>query len=122
MTASASVANLGAGVRFVMGDVRGARPRLPRCSLVAAKQTSVYLHFRNTLPPGEFLRPAASDWNHQLCVLEQLLECAAKMAEHSPAWPAHSFFGKLSTRAWGVLGYSHFDHHLGQFDELAARE
>ena len=27
----------------------------------------------------------------------------------------HSFFGKMSAKEWGVLGYKHFDHHLRQF-------
>ena len=30
-------------------------------------------------------------------------------------WPDHPAFGKLSRRAWGVLGYRHLDHHLRQF-------
>jgi hypothetical protein len=30
-------------------------------------------------------------------------------------WPRHPYFGKLSTRTWGVLGYRHMDHHLRQF-------
>jgi hypothetical protein len=27
----------------------------------------------------------------------------------------HPLFGPLSSSAWGVLQYRHFDHHLGQF-------
>lgn len=30
-------------------------------------------------------------------------------------WPDHPAFGKLTPRAWGVLGYRHTDHHLRQF-------
>lgn len=30
-------------------------------------------------------------------------------------WPAHPFFGRISGRTWGVLGYKHMDHHLRQF-------
>jgi len=31
------------------------------------------------------------------------------------SWPEHPAFGKLSTKAWGVLTYKHIDHHLRQF-------
>ncbi len=30
-------------------------------------------------------------------------------------WPAHPLFGRLSSRAIGVLAYKHTDHHLRQF-------
>jgi hypothetical protein len=33
----------------------------------------------------------------------------------SDDWPEHPAFGRLSYRAWGVLGYRHADHHLRQF-------
>ena len=31
------------------------------------------------------------------------------------SWPNHPAFGHLTERAWGVLMYKHFDHHLRQF-------
>jgi hypothetical protein len=30
-------------------------------------------------------------------------------------WPEHPVFGKMTPRAWRVLGYRHMDHHLRQF-------
>ena len=30
-------------------------------------------------------------------------------------WPAHPAFGALSATSWGILGYTHTDHHLRQF-------
>ena len=30
-------------------------------------------------------------------------------------WPEHPVFGKMTPKAWGVLGYRHMDHHLRQF-------
>jgi hypothetical protein len=30
-------------------------------------------------------------------------------------WAAHPAFGRMSHRAWGVLGYRHLDHHFRQF-------
>jgi len=42
------------------------------------------------------------------------IETFAKRADVT-SWPDHPAFGKLSTRAWGVLMYRHSDHHLRQF-------
>jgi hypothetical protein len=44
----------------------------------------------------------------------ELLDRAAS-ARTTDTWPEHPAFGKLSTRAWGVLIYRHMDHHLRQF-------
>lgn len=32
-----------------------------------------------------------------------------------PDWPPHPLFGRMSSRAVGVLAYKHTDHHLRQF-------
>ena len=50
----------------------------------------------------------------ELRELDAQLTRFAAMRERSD-WPAHPFFGKLSRRSWGVLGYKHTDHHLRQF-------
>jgi hypothetical protein len=46
--------------------------------------------------------------------LETQMALLASMQERTD-WPAHPFFGRLSRRAWGVLGCKHLDHHLRQF-------
>lgn len=46
--------------------------------------------------------------------LARLLEDIGGRAKQKE-WPEHPAFGKLSRRAWGVLGYRHVDHHLRQF-------
>lgn len=35
--------------------------------------------------------------------------------DRSARWPAHPFFGAMSSRAWLRWGYLHMDHHLRQF-------
>jgi hypothetical protein len=35
--------------------------------------------------------------------------------EHGIKSERHPFFGKMSIEEWGILGYKHADHHLGQF-------
>jgi hypothetical protein len=46
--------------------------------------------------------------------LARLVGVIASRADHRD-WPEHPAFGRLSRRAWGVLGWRHTDHHLRQF-------
>ena len=50
----------------------------------------------------------------ELRELEARMSRFASMRERTD-WPAHPFFGRISRRTWGVLGYKHTDHHLRQF-------
>jgi hypothetical protein len=50
----------------------------------------------------------------ELASLEGELEKFGR-AQDRRIWPEHPALGKLSRRAWGRLGYKHFDHHLRQF-------
>ena len=83
-----------------------------------AKQIFVYLlPFPRHAPkvPALFETPPG-DWTRDRATLEALLERLAERARDPHAtWPRHPYFGRLSVRAWGVLGYAHVDHHLRQF-------
>ena len=46
--------------------------------------------------------------------LVRLLRLFAERAAQTH-WPEHPAFGRLTSRAWGVLVYRHVDHHLRQF-------
>jgi hypothetical protein len=35
--------------------------------------------------------------------------------DRNAIWPAHPFFGTMSSGAWLRWGYLHMDHHLRQF-------
>ncbi|HEY3876163.1 MAG TPA: DUF1569 domain-containing protein [Candidatus Kapabacteria bacterium] len=43
-----------------------------------------------------------------------LLEAVA-VQQTKTDWPVHPFFGKLSAKQYGKLGYKHTNHHLQQF-------
>ena len=43
-------------------------------------------------------------------------ELALRADDSATRWPEHPFFGPLTRKDWGVLGYRHSDHHLRQFD------
>ena len=62
----------------------------------------------------ELLARAPGDWAHDVADVQALLARAGS-ARTTDSWPEHPAFGKLSTRAWGVLIYRHMDHHLKQF-------
>jgi hypothetical protein len=121
LDAARLVAHLADAARLALGEV-DAPPQNAGLSRLLRhaplKQLFVYaLPFPRHAPtvPALFVtRPGA--WPDDLDALERLLErVAARAAEPSPAWPEHPYFGRLSTRAWGALGYRHTDHHLRQF-------
>ena len=62
----------------------------------------------------ELLAREPRDWTSDVADVQSLLARAAA-TRTTDAWPEHPAFGKLSTRAWGVLIYRHMDHHLRQF-------
>lgn len=120
LTAADLLSHLGDAVRLALGEVaaplqgRGLARLLQHTPI---KQLFVYgLPFPRHAPrvPALFVTPAG-EWNADLATIEALLARVVAHARTSrPDWPDHPFFGRLSTRAWGVLGYKHMDHHLRQ--------
>jgi hypothetical protein len=45
--------------------------------------------------------------------IESVMRLGSLPLEHDCSY--HPFFGKMSSREWGILGYKHIDHHLKQF-------
>ena len=62
----------------------------------------------------ELLAREPREWSRDIGDVQELLARAAS-ARTTDTWPEHPAFGKLSTRAWGVLIYRNMDHHLKQF-------
>ncbi len=54
------------------------------------------------------------DWATERSAVIQLIHSFEKRDPGAP-WPVHPAFGRLTSRAWGVLGYRHMDHHFRQF-------
>jgi hypothetical protein len=120
LTAPEVLAHLGDAVRLALGEVvappQGRRlARLLRRAPV--KQFLVYaLPFPRHAPrvPALFGTPPTT-WDADVAALERLLaRVTARARAPRPDWPDHPYFGRLSTRAWGALGYKHMDHHLRQ--------
>ena len=71
---------------------------------------------RNAPTVRELLTSPAGDWDADCVTFRRLAdELAARADDPGGTWPAHPFFGPLTRRDWGVLGYRHTDHHLRQF-------
>lgn len=62
----------------------------------------------------ELVARSAGSLNSELATLETYMEKFSRTQDRRE-WPEHPALGRLSRRAWGRLGYKHFDHHLRQF-------
>jgi hypothetical protein len=80
------------------------------------KQLFVYwLPWPKGVPTArELLERTPADWSAEVATLLELMDEAAAVPQDFE-WPEHPAFGRMSHRAWGVLGYRHLDHHFRQF-------
>jgi uncharacterized protein DUF1569 len=62
----------------------------------------------------ELLERTPADWSAEVERLTQLIDEAGTVPRGHD-WGEHPAFGRMSHRAWGVLGYRHLDHHFRQF-------
>jgi hypothetical protein len=114
-TAPQMICHLAESLKMAMGDLKVAPKRLP-IRYTPLKQLIIYLApFPKGAPTApELLARQPRDLTADVADLQRLLARAAS-APTTDSWPEHPAFGKLSTRAWGVLIYRHMDHHLRQF-------
>lgn len=102
--------------RMGMGEIE-VRPR--RIPLLGSWPFNVlFIRFvgmpKNAPTAREIIARPPLSIDAELRELEAAMERFAAQRERTE-WPAHPAFGKLSGKAWGVLGYVHTDHHLRQF-------
>jgi len=114
-TAPKMICHLAESLRMAMGDLTVAPKHLP-IRYTPLKQLIIYVApFPKGSPTApELLARAPGDWAHDVAEVQALLARAGS-ARTTDSWPEHPAFGKLTTRAWGVLIYRHMDHHLKQF-------
>jgi hypothetical protein len=115
MTCHQMVIHVSEACRGYLGELTmSARPGFVRFPVV--KQLVIYaLPFpKNVQTAPETLVRPPGEWQTDvelLCTdIARLAGCRGRTT-----WPVHPFFGRLSPRAWGVLGWRHTDHHLRQF-------
>jgi hypothetical protein len=115
MSAEQMLGHLVESARMAVGEL-STRPKKLPLRYFPLKQLIVYwLPFPKGAPTAPELLPKESGTVDQS--KGELARLMRLMAERANAteWPEHPAFGRLTTRAWGVLTYRHFDHHLRQF-------
>lgn len=121
LTARQMVVHLGDGARMALGSLRVHPSRVAAARwlrLPLVKHVFVYLlPFPHNAPTArELLSTPPGDWDDDVATFIRLSELLSERAVDTRSrWPEHPFFGRLSCRDWGALGYWHTDHHLRQF-------
>jgi len=115
MNAEKMLAHMTESLRMAVGELH-AKPRNLPIRYFPLKQLIIYLApFPKGAPTAPELMPSDSRTvEHSKSEIVRLLGALAGR-RNATSWPEHPAFGKLTTRAWGVLTYRHFDHHLRQF-------
>ena len=118
MSAQQMLTHMGDSMRMTIGAVKIELRRTP-LRFTPIKQMVIYAlpsAPRNLPTAPELKKTQPGVWTEDLRDLKELVRRAV-IRHHQPAskWPDHPAFGKLSSRAWGVLTYKHLDHHLRQF-------
>ena len=115
MSAPQMMAHLVDAMRMTHGDLHIPSKNLP-LRFTPIKQLVIYwLPFPKGAPTAPQLvsRPPA-DWPSECATLATMIDRFGER-DRAAACPEHPAFGKLSSKAWGVLAYRHIDHHFKQF-------
>jgi hypothetical protein len=120
-SAHGMVVHLIDAARMALGtlEVRRTRGLIPRIVRLPGPR-HLFIHVlpfpRNAPTARELLTTPPGDFNADVVRFTRLVdELALRAADTETRWPEHPFFGPLTRRDWGVLGYRHTDHHLRQF-------
>jgi hypothetical protein len=115
MTAPRMVAHLADSARMALGELAVSPKNLP-IRYPPLKQLVIYwMPFPKNAPTApELVSQTSVDFERERKAAGALLQRLAAPPDGGRR-PEHPAFGKLSERAWGVLVYRHYDHHLRQF-------
>ena len=113
--AARMVVHVADSLKMALGTLPAKPKRLP-IRHPPLKQLLVYwLPWPKGVPTApELLQRSPADWDAEVAALLALMEEAGTVPQDF-VWPVHPAFGRMSRRAWGVLGYRHLDHHFRQF-------
>ncbi len=117
MSAGQTLAHLADWMRVLTGDLKVKNKNTP-FRFPVIKHLIIYVApFPKNVPTApELLKADPVEWTDEMRDLKELIQRApAKRDDPNAMWPDHPAFGRMSVRAWGVLGYRHTDHHLRQF-------
>lgn len=115
MNAPQMLAHLDSAMRMAKGELKTVSKNLP-IRHAPLKQILVYwMPWPKGVPTApELLGNEVGDWAAGIAEVREHVMYFATRDRNLP-WPEHPAFGKMTSKAWGVLGYRHIDHHLRQF-------
>ena len=113
MTAPQMLAHLADWMLMAKGQLETA-PKNRALSFPPIKQLAIYwLPFPKGIPTApELISRKPLAWPVERAAVRRHVESFENLPT---SWPEHPVFGKMTARAWCVLGYRHMDHHLRQF-------
>ena len=115
MTAPQMLAHLTDWMLMAKGELKTAPKNVP-LRYPPLKQLAIYwLPFPRGVPTApELISRKPSEWAIEHAAVRQHLQSFENLHPNA-IWPEHPAFGKITPKAWGVLGYRHTDHHFRQF-------
>jgi len=115
MNAPQMVTHLSEAMRMALGELP-CRPKNVPWRHAPIKQLVVYwLPWPKGVPTArELLGRTPLEWPVERAAVRRHVESFQNL-DPKLMWPEHPAFGKLTPKAWCVLGYRHMDHHLRQF-------
>jgi hypothetical protein len=115
MNAPQMLAHLANWMQMAEGNLETAAMNRP-LRYPPLKQLVIYwLPFPKGVPTApELISREPSDWSIEQAAVRQHIQSFEKK-DPKAMGPLHPAFGKLTPKAWGVLGYRHIDHHFRQF-------
>ncbi len=115
MTCPQMVVHITDALAMYCGDIPGRVKRTP-IAYFPLKHAFLYLlpMPRNAPTARELKSRVPNQWDAEMKLLHAALARFADQHTRSD-WPRHPIFGRMSSRAYGVLAYKHTDHHLRQF-------
>lgn len=117
MSAAQTLAHLADWMRMLTGELKVKNRNTP-FRFPVIKQLIIYVApFPKNVPTApELQKTDPGEWADEMRDLKESIHRALeKRGDPNARWPEHPAFGRMSVKAWGVLGYRHTDHHLRQF-------
>lgn len=115
MNASQMLAHLANWMHMADGRIETAERRL----LLRHPPFKQFVIYWMPWPKGvptapELISREPSEWAVERAAVREMIQSFETRDPTGP-WPVHPAFGRMSSAAWGVLGYRHTDHHFRQF-------
>jgi hypothetical protein len=115
MTAPQMLAHVADWMLMAKGELKTAAKKRPLRYPVIKQLVIFWLPWPKGVPTApELLGRKSSEWAIERAAVRKHVQ-SFENRDPKAAWPDHPAFGKLTARAWGVLGYRHTDHHFRQF-------